>query len=358
MKKKLIIPVILVALILIVIVCGIILLPKIRAYMPYYYDKTGKNQQDISYTLIIDKNDYENEVAKKLAENDVICSSVRFLNYIHSKHPDFVWYNGVYHLNANMSYAELCEALTKPDDLLSYIKFTIPEGKNVAEIAKIVAQSGLCSSAEFLDAADSYDYDFIYMDELKKRDQSLIIYKLEGFLFPATYEFRADTTDAHDIVAKMLATFEEYVSAELIEKAKKMGLSVNEFVSLAAVIQGEAYNTETMTGVSSVFWNRLNSSAFPRLQSDPTTNYCNDFLKGHPKYTAAISEAYDTYRCSGIPVGAINCPGMDALNSVVAPLDTDYFYFVTDINGKFYFNKNLSGHNQTIQSLKNQGLWA
>ncbi len=357
MKKKTAIIISILLLMALLAVSLVILVPKIKGYLPYYYDKTGKKQEDKPYTLTIDKTDFENEVASRLAENGVICSSVRFLNYIKSHYPDFVWYNGIYHLNANMSYPELCEALMSPDVKLDYVKFVVPEGKTVSEIASIVEESGLCTAKEFLDAADSYDYDYSFMDDLKKRDQSVIGYKLEGYLFPATYEFRADTVTPHQIVDKMLKTFSDYVGEDLIEQANKLGLSVNEFVSFAAVIQDEAFGKDSMSGVSSVFWNRLNSRDMRMLQSDPTMFYADD-LKTLPHYSAAMKKAYSTYQCIGLPVGPTNCPGIDALKAVLSPAETDYYYFVTDKNGKFYFNKTLGDHNKTIRSLVNQGLWA
>ncbi len=357
MKKKVIILGIIILSILAIILGAIIAIPKIKGYLPYYYDLNGKKQQDKPYVLEIDKTDFANEVVKELFDNGIICSSARFLNYINKNYPDFVWYNGVYHLNANMSYKQLCEALMHPDETLNYVKFTVPEGKNVRDIANIVSKSGLCTADEFLKAADSYDYDFDFIDELKNRDQSKIGYKLEGYLFPATYEFRADTVTPQEIVAKMLQTFSEYVTPEMIEKAKKMDLSLNEFITFGSVVQAEAFSKESMAGVSSVFWNRLNSKEYPRLQSDPTTKYAKS-LSDLSHYSKDMRSAYDTYTCSNLPVGPTNCPGIDVLNAILNPPKTDYYYFVTDKNGQFYFNTTLKGHNRIIQSLKSKGLWA
>lgn len=358
MTKKKILLLSLLAFILLFVIVGLIFaVPKIKGYLPYYYDKTGRNQEDIPYTLTIEKTDFENEVAAELAENGIICSSARFLNYIKENYPDFVWYNGIYYLNANMSYRELCEALMEPDVMLDYVKVVIPEGKTVREIAEIVAKSGLCTAEEFLKAADSYDHDYDFIDELEARDQSLIGYKLEGYLFPATYEFRADTVTPHQIVDEMLKAFTEYITEDQIKKAEEMGLSLNEFIAFGAVVQAEAPSEESMTGVASVFWNRLNSQSLPRLQSDPTTSYA-ETLESLDGYSEEMRAAYDTYTCSGLPVGPTNCPGAEALNAVLNPADTDYYYFVTDKNGKFYFNTTLDGHNATIRSLVDQGLWA
>ena len=133
-------------------------------------------------------------------------------------------------------------------------------------------------------------------------------------------------------------------------------MNVNELISFGSVVQAEAFNKESMTYVSSVFWNRLNSNHTRLLQSDPTTTYAES-LKVLDHYSIAMKNAYDTYTCVGIPVGPTNCPGMDVINAVLNPADTDYFYFVTDKNGEFYYNETYQGHNKTIRSLVNKGLW-
>ena len=83
-----------------------------------------------------------------------------------------------------------------------------------------------------------------------------------------------------------------------------------------------------------------------------------DSLKELDHFSKAMDQAYDTYICSDLPVGPTNCPGLDVLNAVLKPDTTDYYYFVTDKNGKFYFNETLSKHNKTINTLKSKGLWA
>ncbi len=348
MKKKLII----ISAIVIVVVGSIFAGIKIKNYLPFYFDKTGIKQPDISYTLTIEKTDFENEVAIRLQDEGIIVSAVRFLGYIKENHPDFVWYNGVYELSADMSYKELCQKLQNPDSRIDYVKFTVPEGKNIIGVANIVEKSGLCSAKDFLAAADSYDYDYDFVKQLQNRSASKIGYKLEGFLFPATYEFRKDTTTARDIVDKMLATFQDYVTGDIVSKAADMGLSVNELVTFASVIQAEAFTKESMANISSVFWNRLNSS-YTRLESDPTKTYSKS-LSNLAHYSKAMSDAYDTYICAGLPVGPTNCPGMDTINAVLNPATTNYYYFVTDADGNFYYNETYAQHVNTCYAI---GLW-
>lgn len=348
MKKK----IIAIVLLLLLVAGGVYGGIKIKNYLPFYYDKTGKNQPDTEYTLTIEKSDFENEVATRLQDEGIIISAVRFLGFIHEKYPDFVWYNGTYNLSADMSYEEICKKLQNPDEKIEYVKFTVPEGKNIIGVANIVEKSGLCTKEEFLKAADSYDYDYDFVKELKKRDQSKIGYKLEGFLFPATYEFRKDTATAKVIVDKMLGTFADYVNEDIIAKAKNMGLTVNELITFASVIQAEAFTKESMANISSVFWNRLNSS-YTRLESDPTKTYAKS-LASLPHYSDAMFAAYDTYKCAGLPVGPTNCPGMDTINAVLNPNDTPYFYFVTDADGNFYYNKTYDEHVADCYAI---GLW-
>lgn len=349
MKNKVIIALSLVLVLTLGIFAGI----KVKQYIPYYNDKTGRHQPDLEYVLTIEKSDFENEVAARLESEGVIISAVRFLGYLHKKFPNFVWYNGVYTLNASMSYEELCKKLQNPDYKIEYVKFTVPEGKNIVGISKIAEQSGLCTADEFLKAADSYDYEYSFMEELKSRDQSKIGYKLEGFLFPATYEFRRDTVTAEEIVDKMLSAFQGYVTENIITKAADKGLTLNELITFASVIQAEAFNKESMAGVSSVFWNRLNSQSLRRLQSDPTTTYAKS-LKSLENYSQAMYDAYDTYTCVGLPVGPTNCPGIDTINAVLNPADTDYYYFVTDSDGNFYYNETYDKHVETCYAI---GLW-
>ena len=151
---------------------------RISNYFEYRNDKLGKKQPDISYTLTIEKSDFENEVAVRLEENGIIVSAVRFLGYVKEEYPDFVWYNGVYDLTADMSYKEICAKLQDASCRIEYVKFTVPEGKTVRDIASIVEKAGICTADEFLAAANSYDYDHDIIKTIQTRDASKIGYKL------------------------------------------------------------------------------------------------------------------------------------------------------------------------------------
>lgn len=352
--KKLVITLIVVAIVVTAVAVGASLAWKkvSRDFLPYYFDERGIRQPDKVLTFTVEKQHFERDIANMLKQGGIVVSEQRFLDYINEHHPDFVAYNGVYTVSADMSFEELVQKLKNPDMRIEYVKVTVPEGKNVRGIAAIMEQNGICTADEFIAAADSYEYDSPIIAHLALRDNTNIGYKLEGFLFPATYEFRKDTVTAQVVVKEMLDTFSEYVTDDIITAAANKGLSVNQLVSFASVIQAEAFTKESMANISSVFWNRYNSS-YKRFESDPTTTYAKS-LEGLPHYTKAMREAYDTYVCVGPPVGPINCPGMDTINAVINPTQTNYFYFITDSENNFYFNETYKEH---VADCYATGLW-
>ena len=136
---------------------------------------------------------------------------------------------------------------------------------------------------------------------------------------------------------------------ERYKRMEELGLSLDQLITLASIVQKEAANTDTMTLVASVFWNRLdNPDIFPLLQSDPTSNYANDVVRPHMDvYDASIIEAYDTYQSAGLPPGAICNPGIEAIDAVLEKFETNYYYFIANIfTGQTEFSETLEEHEQ------------
>ena len=130
-------------------------------------------------------------------------------------------------------------------------------------------------------------------------------------------------------------------------RAKELGYSVDEIITLASVIQAEAGDKKEMGKVSSVLHNRIESPDYGKLQCDVTINYVNENILVSPYvegYKAGYSEYYNTYKRSGLPVGAICNPGLDAINAALYPEDTDYFYFVTDKDWNYYYASTYEEH--------------
>ena len=135
---------------------------------------------------------------------------------------------------------------------------------------------------------------------------------------------------------------------------EELQLSLDELITFASIVQKEAATTNTMTMVASVFWNRLNNpDDFPKLQSDPTTNYVNNVIKPNQDvYNKTMIEAYDTYQGAGLPPGAICNPGIEAIDAVLANQKSDYFYFIANIyTGETLFAETLEEHEANQQKI-------
>lgn len=243
---------------------------------------------------------------------------------------------GDYTLSRSMSYDEIFIALSgkKPR---TEIKITIPEGAYTDDIVDIFVSRGIGTREGFLDALDD-DYGFDYIPE-KTRGRT---HRVDGYLFPDTYLFYSDSTE-REVVKKMINNFDAKFTDKMRAAARSRGLTVDECVTLASVIQREAYYTAEMAALSSVLHNRLSSRTLRRLECDATVTYAHrtsdftgDFL--------AIDSPYNTYKNEGLPPGAICSPGIAALGAAAEPKKTDYYYFFSKSDNTFVFSKTYGEH--------------
>ncbi len=317
--------------ILIVIIAGVVAL---YFYTQINNDILGKNQSDDTYTLVIEKKDFEYEVGQKLANNKIICSDVVWTNWMSKHYPDFDYINGEYNMTASMSYEEIAAKLQNPDVSHKSVKVCIPEGTNAMQIADILEENGICKAADFLEvckSTDGFDYDFLKTVP----DSDLIAYKLEGFLFPATYDF-AMNSEAKDIASQMLEAFDYRITDDMEQFCKDNDMTMYELITLASVVQEEALGQSSAKNIASVFMNRLKKGS--KLQSDVTYYYARD-LRDEYGFSQEIYDAYYTYRCSGLPAGPISNSGSDIIDAVVNYPKTDYLYFFSDLQQEFHFAK-------------------
>lgn len=179
---------------------------------------------------------------------------------------------------------------------------------------------------------------------------------MEGYLFPDTYTFYVDT-DPEVVCQKIYKNFDEKFKPEYYEQMKKLNMTLDEVITLASIVQAEAPDVESMKKIASVFENRLaNPEEFPRLESDPTTYYVDEVIRPNIEIPSeAIFEAYDTYKSNGLPPGAIGNPGIDAIEAVLFPADTDYYFFFANIetNETFFAGTN-EGHEANKDMVREQ----
>ncbi len=220
------------------------------------------------------------------------------------------------------------------------LEFTVPEGFTMFDIADLLAREGLVSREAFLEAA---------RDSGPIRDLAPHPPSLEGFLFPATYQFPRHPTP-QDVVGAMVRRFRETWQALPGANAERNGLSADAVVALASMVERETSVPEERPLVAAVFANRLRLGL--RLQCDPTVIYA---LQLENRYSGSLGSKdlhldslYNTYRHRGLPPGPIANPGEAALRAALSPAPVDYLYFVADGRGGHVFSKTLAEHNQNV----------
>jgi UPF0755 protein len=263
---------------------------------------------------------------------------------------------GIYYLTESMGLENMLSSFKKPTVTGETVTLTFPEGYTVSQIAEKLEKYEVCSQTAFFatvrDVDFSTEYTFIaQMDNKDKRYQVL-----EGYLYPDTYEFYIGE-NASSVIRKFLDNFKNKWTDEYQAQADKLGMSVDDVITLASIIEKEAYGADQMPLVSSVFHNRLNKSGiYPTLGSDATKEYVSEYISKSVTNSSELSvyqKNYDTYKCEGLPVGAICNPGNDAINAALYPASTGYYYFLHDNDKKIYLAATDAEHNQnSLAALK------
>ena len=242
---------------------------------------------------------------------------------------------GEYELHAGMRPTALLAKLVNGEVYQHSV--TIPEGYNVVQIADILDQKGLADKREILRL--NRDPAFIRSVNIKADT-------LEGYLFPDTYRF-ARYNPPEFIVQTFVSRFHEMVTPELQAQAKSMGMTLQEVLTLASVIEKETGLATERSLVSGVFHNRLRRNI--PLQSDPTVIYALEYFDGNiRKADLSVNSPYNTYKVRGLPPGPIANPGLASIQAALYPTPSDFVYFVSRNDGSHKFSATLDEHNKAV----------
>lgn len=225
------------------------------------------------------------------------------------------------------------------------VSVTFPEGYTVTQTAELLEEKGVCSKADFLAAVNNIsELDYKFIADIKNTDKRA--FALEGYIFPDTYEFYLGES-ADKALSRFLKNTDRKLTDEMYQKAKDLGYSMDEIITIASIIQKEAGIKKEMPKVSSVLHNRLNDS-YNKLECDVTINYLTKYVIPYLEGENAdrYNEYYNTYKCKGLPAGAICNPGIEAINAALEPADTKYMFFVTDKTdtSKYYYAETYKEH--------------
>jgi peptidoglycan lytic transglycosylase G len=278
-----------------------------------------------------------------LARDDVIRNRAAFLLFSewHFRQP---MQAGEYLIDRPMNEREVFWKIAKGHIFVHTV--VIPEGWTMYDIADELDRQHICGRNEFLIVA----HDTAAISDLAPHAQSL-----EGFLFPSTYEFTRHTT-CEEVAKRMVEDFRTVW--ESVDPGNSLalpqGLSIEQIVTLASLVERETPNAGERPLVAGVFYNRLRLG-YP-LQCDPTVQYAFR-LDGHVEHNLhpadlRIDSPYNTYEHRGLPPGPIANPGEASLRAALSPANTDYLYFVANAEGGHYFSRTLAEHDRNVDRLR------
>lgn len=210
---------------------------------------------------------------------------------------------------------------------------TLPEGIRATKIASIIQKTFGIDSVLIMNLVN---------DEAFSRSLDINALSLEGYLYPDTYRFQLNST-TEEILQVMVSRFYEMFVDSLIERTKKLGMSVHQVITLASIVEGEAVLDSERVIIAALYQNRLKRGM--RLQADPTIQY---IIKDGPrrllKRDLKIDSPYNTYIHSGLPPGPVNNPGMASIIATLYPASVDYIFMVANGDGSHTFSRTIQAH--------------
>jgi UPF0755 protein len=300
----------------------------------YYRDQTAAEANIGKNVLVtVKKSDDADAVAEKLEAGGLIYSKTYFklLVRISGKKLEPASYT----LKIGTSTRTIVDLITSEKSVAKTenrtLTITIPEGWRTEQIAEELERLGLNGGAEaFMKAVEGYGnggFDFLRDRPNRK--------SLEGYLFPDTYQFRADDPP-EDLIQMMLQNFDQKFDEAMRQRADEMGLTIYEVLIFASLVEREAQVSRERPVIAGIYISRLENGI--RLDADPTVQYA--FGKSGDWWPTPLKEAqlqdenpYNTYKIDGLPPGPIANPGLQSILAALQPVETDYVYFVADPSG-------------------------
>jgi UPF0755 protein len=276
------------------------------------------------------------QTAKALQQEGLVSDAFRFSILARLDKKEKLLKAGEYFFSTTMTPREILEQMVK--GRVHLYRLTIPEGYNLAQIAAAVSAAGLESYKVFLETA---------RNPQTARQLGIEADTLEGYLFPDTYYFPRGL-DSATIIATMVKQFRAAFNTAWEQRAKDLGMTVHEVVTLASIIEKETGDPEERPLISSVFHNRLKKGM--RLETDPTVIYgIPDFDGNIKRRHLETRTPYNTYIIKGLPPGPIASPGALALEAALYPSQSDYLYFVSKKDGTHQFSTTIKEHNAAVK---------
>ena len=330
------------------------------------------------YQVVIDPGMTTTQIADRLQEEGVIDYPLVFRLYLKLKGRDGTLRHGAYQINTSREspvyyggYDTIINTLQKGNEKKT-VTVRIPEAATVQTIGRLLEENGVCKYDDFRKAMKSNDYAY---DFVKAIPTDMVYYRLEGYLYPDTYDFFTCESESEServenaklAIDRMLANFDKHLKEipdlnSKLASLRTYGIkSLHDALTVASIVQLECNGyPDQMPNVAAVFLGRLVWSEPKYLGSTPTYYYPdNRYNTNSGGMTTADGRTYKA-GYEGLPPGPQSCVTIDALKGVLSP-NTEYigkyYYFVTDTESNFYYNETYSKHKNTINRLINEGKW-
>ena len=323
----------------------------------YGKDVLGIGKSETTQLFVVEEGATSESISIQLEKEGIIKSPKCFQLFSRLGKKDKTYIAGEHFLRPNMAYETIIKNLTTNQDAdKETVAVLFKEGCTLVDAANELELQGVCAADEFLFYFNAGGFNFEFEKELNA-SADLQFYRMEGFLFPDTYYFYKDMSP-EEVCQKIYNNFNQKMTEERLAKMREKNLSLDQLVTFASIVQAEGTDEDSMRKIASVFWNRLNNpDVFPRLQSTPTGKYAENVIKPHMEvYDEATISAYDTDNSrNGLTPGAICNPGIMAIDAVLNPEQTDYYYFYANTDtGVTYFARTLEEHNANGEMIAQQ----
>lgn len=310
-------------------------------YLYYATEKGATFRKNEPVELVVEPGSTASSIASALEENGLIGSKYVFRLYIRGK--NIVFQQGTFQLNKKMNYDELIKELTTQQVVLETANITIKEGETAEQFISILEDLGIGTREEILYAINEAEYDgYDFITD----DMPWVDYRLEGYLYPDTYEiYLSDSPE--EVIVRLLDNFDKK-TANLREEVSLNGGNFYDTMILASIIEKEGQAEQELPVISSVFHNRLEQGM--NLESCATVQYVLPEHKEVLSYEdTRIDSPFNTYINPGLPPAPIANPGIASIRAAIYPDETDYLFFVARPGGTHYFGKTYAEHEANIR---------
>lgn len=297
----------------------------------------------------VEEGDSLHRVSEGLKDEGVIRSALWFRRKGQEEGIDRLIKPGTLVIEPGSSIQDVFAQLTVDRQQRQQLRVTFPEGFTLYQMANRLEEQEIVSAEAFLTAVDAYyqagDYDF---------DDTQLYFPLEGYLFPDTYFFEVDVT-ADDIVRVMARQMEQVLTPEWRQRAEELGLSVHELLTLASLVEKEAFGDFERPTIAGVVYNRL--------EIDMLLQFCSSVIYGLDDGQELANRLlyrdleemhpFNTYQLKGLPPGPIANPGRSSIEAALYPEDNDYLYFVVG-DGGHNFSREYRDHLKNVEAYRNR----